>query len=429
MNGLIDIPFAEAFAPLVNEHWDYKIYYGGRGGAKSWQFAIALLTLGMAKKLRILCTREIQNSIKDSVHKVLSDLIEKFELSNYEIKRDTIVNHRTGTEFIFKGLLRNSQAIKSTEGINICWVEEAQAVSLESLKTLDPTIREDGAEIWFSLNRFSENDPVWNEYCRNINPKTTLLVKVNHDSNPWFPYRLRQKMEYDKVNDYEGYLHVWEGEPLGQHAGAAISRAAINKAIENNIEKPEGGVVVGADIAREGDDKIVFYMRKGLKVIKERVLTKLRIPATARSLKDFVDFDKTIPINIDSTGMPGVGDLLDEDGYNTHFINFGSNAKDVDRYNNCVSEMWCEFKNLVESDGDIPDLPDDLSLKEELSDRLLLFDKKERKIIEPKKDYKKRAGRSPDRADALIMCFYNPKTVITGEVKGFSQTLISDRGP
>lgn len=188
----------------------YKVLYGGRGSGKSWACARVLLARGFAEKIRILCAREIQRSINDSVHKLLTEQIDQIGLSSfYEVTRDAI-RGANGTEFIFKGLRANPQEIKSMEGIDICWVEEAQAVSADSWDVLIPTIRKPGSEIWVTFNPLDESDPTYQRFV--VKPPDEAIVrKVNYDENPYFPEVLRKEMEWLKKRDYESYLHVWEG--------------------------------------------------------------------------------------------------------------------------------------------------------------------------------------------------------------------------
>ena len=189
----------------------YKIYYGGRGSGKSWAAAKTLLALGFARSLRILCAREIQKSISDSVHKLLTEQLNDMGLGGfYEITRDAI-RGANGTEFIFKGLRTNPQEIKSMEGIDICWVEEAQAVSKESWDVLIPTIRKPGSEIWVTFNPLDESDPTYQKFVVD-QPDNAIVRKVNYDENPYFPEVLREEMEWLKSRDYESYLNIWEGE-------------------------------------------------------------------------------------------------------------------------------------------------------------------------------------------------------------------------
>lgn len=219
------LPLPAAFAILV-QPCRYKVMHGGRGSAKSWSVATTLIGLAHTRKLRILCARELQNSITDSVHKLLSDRIDAMGLSDwFSITKNSIRSLVTGAEFLFKGLRHNIKDIKSTEGIDICWVEEAQNVSEESWEVLIPTIRKqncaiyDGrtcdAEIWITFNPDSTLDPTYVRFVENTHPDA-IVVQVNFDSNPYFPEVLRKEMEYMKRVDFDAYEHVWLGKPKGR---------------------------------------------------------------------------------------------------------------------------------------------------------------------------------------------------------------------
>jgi len=190
----------------------YRVAYGGRGSTKSWEFARRALRLAMRKKIRFLCGRELQVSIKDSVHKLLVDQIELLGLQGNFRWTDKKIISITGSEFIFKGIRHNTQEIKSTEGIDICWIEEAHSVSKESWEVLDPTVRKPNSEVWLTFNPDLETDPMYKEFV--VNPPANAIVrKVNSDENPWFPDVLRVQRERLKEVDYIAYLHVWNGEP------------------------------------------------------------------------------------------------------------------------------------------------------------------------------------------------------------------------
>lgn len=213
------INFPTAFNEIFKPH-RYKVYYGGRGSGKSWSIARALLIMGMQKPLTILCAREIQTSINDSVHRLLREQIDLLEFNEfYEVTKNSIVGVN-GTEFIFKGLRFNSREIKSTEGVNICWVEEAQAVSADSWEVLIPTIREPGSEIWVSFNPLDESDPTYQRFIASP-AENAYIKKVNYTENPYFPDVLKTEMEWLKQRDYASYLHVWEGE-VRKHSNALI---------------------------------------------------------------------------------------------------------------------------------------------------------------------------------------------------------------
>lgn len=188
----------------------YKVYYGGRGGAKSWGIARALLIMGAERPIRILCAREFQKSIKDSVHKLLSDQINLLKLDkHYEIQQAQIVG-RNGTHFFFEGLKHSITNIKSYEGVDICWVEEAHTVSKSSWEILIPTIRKERSEIWVSFNPELEEDETYQRFVVSP-PKDSVVTKVNWQDNPWFPDVLKMEMEDLREKDHDAWLNVWEG--------------------------------------------------------------------------------------------------------------------------------------------------------------------------------------------------------------------------
>lgn len=189
----------------------YKVARGGRGSAKSWSFARALLIKGASKTLRILCTREIQKSIKDSVHKLLSDQIQALGLGAFYQVLETEIRGRNGTLIIFAGLAQHTiESIKSYEGIDIVWIEEGQVVSKRSLSILIPTIRKDGSEIWISYNPELDTDPVHDMFTVNP-PDDCISALVNHSDNPWFPEVLEKERLRCKLLDPQGYDNIWEG--------------------------------------------------------------------------------------------------------------------------------------------------------------------------------------------------------------------------
>ena len=198
---------------LVNEDWRYKVVYGGRGSGKSYAFADVCLIKAIQKPIRILCARQLQTSIRDSVHKLLCDRIFALGLEEwFYITRESI-RCKNGSEFIFKGIQNNVMEIKSMEGVDICWVEEAQSVSDESWEVLIPTIRKEGSEIWVSFNPDREDDSTYKRFVKNP-PDNCKTVLVNYNDNPYFPETLRKEMEYCKRIDYPKYEHIWLGKTI-----------------------------------------------------------------------------------------------------------------------------------------------------------------------------------------------------------------------
>jgi len=215
---MLDVAMPENLQVLFEPH-RYKALRGGRGSGKSWAVARALIIRAVSSKTRILCCREIQRSIKESVHRLLTDQLEMLEVKHLFDVTDTSIKCKNGSEFIFEGLFRNSDRIKSYEGIDICWIEEGQTCSEESLQYLVPTIRVDGSEIWVTFNPNYEDDPVFSRFVKNPPPDCVSLL-VNYNDNPWFPQVLAREMERDKMLNETLYRHVWLGEPIG--AGAKI---------------------------------------------------------------------------------------------------------------------------------------------------------------------------------------------------------------
>jgi phage terminase large subunit-like protein len=204
----------------------YKVLYGGRGSGKSWGVARALLILGASKSLRVLCAREFQNSIKESVHKLLDDQIDALGLRPFYQVLDTEIRGRNGTEIIFEGLRRNATKIKSMEGIDICWVEEAQTVSKPSWDLLIPTNRANGSEIWITFNPDLEEDDTYQRFVVSP-PSNAIVCLVNWNDNPWFPEELRAEKDDLQAKDLDAYENVWGGQTKKKVVGALWSKEMI----------------------------------------------------------------------------------------------------------------------------------------------------------------------------------------------------------
>jgi phage terminase large subunit len=238
----------------------YKIYWGGRGSAKSWGIAEALIRKAAAGCLRILCTREYQNSIKDSSHRILKDTIARLGLESWFTVTNDSIKSRTGSEFIFKGLHNNEQGIKSTEGIDITWVEEAQTVSALSWQTLPATVlRNDACEIWVSYNLIEEADATHQRFV--INHRSDSIVhKINYDSNPYFGGKLRQEMEDDKLADYHLYEHIWLGMPLRISNAIILNGKYVVQDFAEDLWKSADRLLFGADFGFSQDPSTLLRM-------------------------------------------------------------------------------------------------------------------------------------------------------------------------
>lgn len=213
----------------------YKILWGGRGGAKSWGVARALLIQGMQQPLRILCARETMKSIADSVHKLLGDQISEMGLdAHYEVQQ-AVIKGKNGTEFIFAGLKQNINNLKSYEGCDRVWCEEAATVSKRSLDTLIPTIRKPGSEIWLTYNPELETDEVHRRFVINKPPPGAMVIKVGWEDNPWFPEVLRVEKDHLRLTDPEAFEHVWQGACRSGVTGAIFGQEMKATTAEKRI--------------------------------------------------------------------------------------------------------------------------------------------------------------------------------------------------
>jgi PBSX family phage terminase large subunit len=214
MRKTIQIP--TEFERLLDKDWREAAVHGGRYSLKSHTVARILLIRARQEKTRVACFREMQNSISDSSHQLLSDLIDEYEMTDFVVTDKAIVNSINGSDFLFKGLHRNEQSVKSMEGIDIAWVEEAQAVTTKSIEVLTPTVRKKGSQIIYTYNRLEEEDPVHVRLVIEGRPNT-LIIQANYDvalKYGFMPDEIRLEMEDDQKRRPDLFKHKWLGEPL-----------------------------------------------------------------------------------------------------------------------------------------------------------------------------------------------------------------------
>jgi phage terminase large subunit len=212
----------------------YKILYGGRGGAKSWGIARALLILGAQRKLRIACGREIQKSISESVHQLLREQIEALGLGRKYRIFETYIEGTNGTLITFHGLKTNVVSLKSIEGIDIFWAEEAQTISRTSWNILIPTIRKQGSEIWISFNPELDTDETYQRFV--VHPPTGAIVtKITYRDNPWFSDVLEQERLDTLARSLDDHDHVWEGQTRRVLEGAIFANELRAAYTDNRV--------------------------------------------------------------------------------------------------------------------------------------------------------------------------------------------------
>jgi PBSX family phage terminase large subunit len=396
---------------LVPANKRHKIIYGGRGKGASWSIARILLLEGMKDPLFIVCVREVQKSIQYSVQKLLSDTIKMFHWEWFYKVTKNDIKGANGTLFIFNGLRdHNSDSIKSLEGADRCWVAEAQSISRTSIDILRPTIRKDNAVFWWDFNPRYSSDPIWVDYIRNHDDEAITLF-LSFADNKWFPESLKKEMKADYKRDVNRADHIWKGELADANETFVCPVDLVDLAQANNIKKPFPHVpVIGADIAHQGGDEIVFYKRIENKIVAQYISKYNNTVDTLRDLKLFAG--KNSIINIDNGHLGcAVADLIEEDGYTVNRINFGGKPKDIEHYEDCATEMYFEMRDQLLT----ADIPVDEELAIQLYTRKYMFINGKRGYevmkIEKKEDFAEHTHalhKSPDRADALVLAYYEP---------------------
>lgn len=427
------------FRPFISPA-RYKIAKGGRGSGKSWSVARLLIEIARRGNYRFLCGRELQNSIGDSVLKLLEDTIERHGYSDeFEVQRASIFHVHTGSEFMFYGIKNNPTKIKSLEGVDICWMEEAEAVTKESWDILIPTIRKPNSEIWVTFNPKNILDDTYQRFIVQP-PNDSVILTVNFDDNPHFPDVLRKEMEECKERDYELYRHIWLGEPVADSALAIIKPAWIEAAVDAHIKlgfEPRGKRIVGFDVADDGEDANATILRHGSVAIEVNEWRGQDVIYSADHVYDYGLKNNVDSVIYDSIGMgAGVKAQFNRKDNRIRTVGFNAGASvenpnsnyvqgktNKDMFSNLKAQQWQmvadRFYNtwraihhgdkypedkLISISGDMKDIE---YLKAELSRPQVDYDNNGRVKVESKKDMKKRGIPSPNKADAFIMAFAN----------------------
>ena len=388
----------------------HRLIVGGRGKGASWSIARILLVECIGTPMFVACVREVQKTIKYSVKKLLDETIKDLGLSWFYRSTDNEIRGKNGSLFAFFGLHDyNADNIKSLEGADRCWIAEAQAISRQSINVLRPTIRKDGSVIWWDFNPRYETDPVYIDYIVNDDPHAKVLW-LSWKDNKWFTTALQQELESDYLKNEKEARHIWEGELRDVGEQYVCPSALVDTAIRNNVQDTSPDIVVGADIAHQGGDEIIFYRRMGKKVVDQYVSRFQSTIKTTRELKRFM-IDRSTVLNIDNGHVgAAVADNMIEDKYIVNRINFGGKPYDIDHYEDVATEMYFNLRDLLEN----IDIPNDEELRNQLVQRKYNYITGKRGYevmkIESKDSYKEHAmniNSSPDRADALVLAFYD----------------------
>ncbi len=435
----------------------FKVFYGGRGGLKSWGVAQALELKGYEDKLRILCTRELQGSIKESVHRLLSDTVSRLSMDYfYDIEVSTIKG-KNGTGFFFEGLKNNTTKIKSFEGVDICWAEEAEAIVEDSWDILIPTIRKAGSEIWISFN---PDDEMGATYQRFVAPYLEEIQKngfyedaemyvrkigwQDADALGWFPDELKTEKDKCQKENPRKYLHIWEGEPNTDYEDSIIQPEWVDAAINADEKlgiKPKGVRVLGFDPADEGNDAKAYVLRHGVVVQDVSQWTEGNLEESVQRVYDIAFNNRCTDIVYDSIGigagakikfkqLNGNGDIRIDGFCGSESPTNPTRKYKDDRINddlfaNKRAQYWWYLRDRFENTyravelGEYVD-PDELIVLNGdmkhiklLKAELTRVQRKRSRMgnsyiqIESKQDMKARALKSPNLADALVYSFAN----------------------
>jgi len=411
-----------------------RVLYGGRASSKSWEYAGRAAGIAQSYRTRFLCVRRYQNKIKDSVYTLIKNQIENFDLGGFDIQAASI-SHEIGSEFVFYGIERNLEEIKSFEGADVLWIEEAQNLTAEQWEVLEPTIRKEGSEIWLSFNGRIVTDFVWQHFIVNT-PPNTIIRNINYTENPFLSESLLAIIKRMKDRNFEQYEHVYLGKPLSGDDRVIIKRAWVDAAIDFHLRTDldlSGSNTVGYDVADSGDDENATVSSNGNIVIGcnqwqggENELKKSADRVRLLAIKE------NAHVIYDSIGVGAhTGSTLQAEGFN-EFTGFNAGGKvfkpklnyegvkQKDYFSNIKAQAWWmiadRFRNVYDysENGNTNYKPDELisissdvdgleALISELCTPLGDFDKAGKVKVESKSDLLGRGIKSPNRADSFIM--------------------------
>ncbi|OAM20838.1 terminase [Eikenella corrodens] len=427
------------FKPLIRKA-RYKVLYGGRGSGKSYFLAELAVEVSRRIGTVILCAREFQGSLDDSVYQLLIETIDRLGYADeFNILKSTITHKGTGAKFVFYGIKNNVTKIKSIQGVGVCWVEEAEAVTKNSWDVLIPSIRGDkNAEIWISFNPKNILDDTYQRFIVHP-PKDSIVLKANYDINPHFADTplLADMLEY-KERDEDLYRHIWLGEPVADSELAIIKPSWIEAAIDAHEKlgfSAAGRRILGFDVADEGDDANATVLRHGSVVTDMQQWRGQDVIYSADKVYLYAQEQNIDRIVYDNIGV-GAGVKAQFRRKNGKVQTLGFNAggavykpdakytddkKNRDMFANIKAQAWWMVRDrfyktwravhhgdsypedqLISLSGSLHELE---YLTAELSRPQVDYDQNGRVKAESKKDMKKRGIPSPNRADALVMAF------------------------
>jgi len=390
------------------DDYRYFLIEGGRGGGKSNAIARLILFLADKYNIRVVCGREIQNSITESVYSLLVDLIRNYQLA-FDVQAQKILSLKTGSVINFRGFRQQGAFnIQGMEGIDICWIDEAQALKKDTLDVLIPTIRKNKAKVFFSLNRHLHNDPV---YANFINRDDCLHLSIQYHENPFCTTALQKEAEECKKLSEKDYNHIWLGHPLDTSEDSLFSFEELLRGKNNpHIMATGYGVrVAGYDIARYGDDKcaVVVFQQTGAlhweEVYSDEWDHKDLNYTTGRILMTTNEQNVDLAA-IDEDGLgSGPFDTLTKGRQLDYFVGFRNPAisyQENKSFGNVRTLNAYKLKDMITKTH--------ICIKnQKVIDELLTikytFDHNQRRILVSKDKMRKDGFKSPNMADACIM--------------------------
>jgi len=416
--------FNSAYLPLFTTDKKNLIVYGGSGSGKSEFVARMLLIFLMSReRYNILAARKVQESLRFSVFNLFQKIIISNgleDLFTINMARMIITHKKTQNQILCRGI-DNPEKIKSITfkngDLNMVWGEEATEFNQEDIEQLNIRLRGKSLyplQMLITFNPISANHWIKIKYFDNYNPDDTFILKTTHKDNKFLHDDYHDKMENYKNTDIFFYQVYCLGEWGVTDSDATIIKISDAMIARNNNVIPEGQFDLGIDVAGMGKDEATIYMRKGLKVIDYAIL-KISEPidiakaAVSMIMNNRRDDRDLVRIKVDVTGE-GAGVVSHINQFNlpnvkTYKISFNNPANNSKKYNSAATEMYFELKYILPT----IQIPNDELLIAQLTTRKYNFDTKTRYQIEDKKSYKKRFGSSPDRADGLALCFYEPR--------------------
>ena len=398
--------------PLITEFNNYKFFVveGGRGSGKTQSIARLILFLADQKTCRVICGREIQATLDDSVHATFSDLIRDYHLA-FDVLKNGITHKRTESSIKFKGFRdQGSVNIKGLEGVDVVWVDEAQSVSKQTLDMLIPTIRKEECKIIFTLNRHTHDDPVMSY----VNRDDCLHIKINYFENQYCPNTLKIEAADCKARSERDYNHIWLGEPLNQTDDYLFDNETLNKSLYVNGQGWASAHqrVIGIDFAAGGNDTCVAAVLDRVDSQTWRLADRVRWQETNSniSIGRIVDIIGKFSPDICLLDVGGMGHVvyncLQEIGIKV--IRFdGASVMNVDTVNyfNARAEGYYLLKEWFEK-GWMSLKQEDKEVIKELEKIKMKYRSNGKKSLEPKIEMKAQLGYSPDNADALMMAVF-----------------------